>query len=83
MMTAVLTLAVIALSAVIYMMNARIDALHEAISSEVNFLEKLGDWKISMDGKMNAVEQISRNASKKATETARKVERSVIYDSEH
>ena len=82
-MTAVMMIMIICLSAIVASMFKRIEDMQKIFESELDLFTSIGTWTTRIEKRMNAVEQIAGNASKKATETAKKVERSVIYDSEH
>lgn len=82
-MTAVMMIMIIYLSAIVASMFKRIEDMQKIFESGLDLFTSIGTWTTRIEKRMNAVEQIAGNASKKATETAKKVERSVIYDSEH
>ena len=82
-MTAVMMIMIICLSAIVASMFKRIEDMQKIFESELDLFTSIGTWTTRIEKRRNAVEQVAGNASKKATETAKKLERSVIYDSEH
>lgn len=80
MMTIILVMNVLILAVITYFINKRVEGLYEALSVEIDFLEKLVDWKNEIDKRIETSDEIARNARNRARELEQKINRSVMYE---
>lgn len=82
-MNIVMTVAIVLLCGVVYAQSKQLDIEHTANLHLINICEELHKNQEALERRMYKVEQIAANAQNKATVLSHRIDKGVVYESEH